>query len=75
MALVIMKLVKILTIFIAIVPSNNGFYGEISNTMENLKELIVTYQATVSHVLFLTRYPKKKKKLHMSYPIILWEPN
>ena len=57
-----MELVKILTIFIAIVPSNNGFYGEISNTMGNLKELIVTYQATVSHVLFLTRYPKKKKK-------------
>ena len=58
-----MELVKILTIFIAIVLSNNGFYGEISNTMGNLKELIVTYQATVSHVLFLTRYPKKKKKV------------
>ena len=58
-----MELVKILIIFIAIVLSNNGFYGEISNTMGNLKELIVTYQATVSHVL--THYPKKKKVSHV----------
>ena len=36
-----MELEKILTIFIAINLSNNGFYGEISSTMGNLKELIV----------------------------------
>ena len=36
-----MELVKILTIFIAIDFSNNRFYGEIPNTMGNLKVLIV----------------------------------
>ncbi|XP_050275163.1 receptor like protein 27-like [Quercus robur] len=36
-----MELVKILTIFIAIDFSNNRFYGEIPNSMGNLKVLIV----------------------------------
>ena len=36
-----MELVKILTIFIAIDLSNNRFYGEIPNTMGNLKVLVV----------------------------------
>ena len=43
-----MELVKILTIFIAINLSNNGFYGEILNTMGNLKELILLNLSTNS---------------------------
>ena len=63
-----MELEKILTIFTAINLSNNGFYAEISSTMGNLKELIVTYQATVSHVLFLTGYKNKKKSFTCPIP-------
>ena len=36
-----LKLVKILIIFIAIDLSNNRFYGEISDSVGNLKALIV----------------------------------